>query len=175
MEGERARAIAQLHARGLSKAHAEVLTDQMRPRRVAPGEDLLVAGTLHDALYLVVEGKLAVYIDQDGEELLLGKVRSGHWIGEISLVDHGPATTTVRGAQECVLLVLDADGLKALEAEHPKIASKLLTLICKDLAMRLRRSSAGLIANNGEVWKLASPPQRKSWISEALGWLGVAS
>jgi len=171
MGGERARAIAQLHARGLSEAHADILTQRMRSVSLEPGEPLLTYGTDHDTLYLLVEGRLAVTVPMGGGELELGKVQAGHWVGELHLIDGGPSTASLRAVEHCSMLSIDHALLDALEEEEPAVASNLLTLIARDLAMRLRRTSTGLIQRTGDTWRLAKPPERKGWLSQAISWL----
>ena len=168
---ERELATTQLQAHGLSREQAQALTDRMRALTIEAGAPLLTYGQAHDTLYLLVTGRLRVTLPMDGGELELGKVQAGHWVGELHLIDGGPSTASLSAVEECSLLAIDHELLDALEVDEPAATSQLLTLIARDLATRLRRTSTGLVQKSGDTWRLASPPERRSWLSQAIAWL----
>lgn len=164
-----------LTAHGLTPEQAGSLSQHMKLLGLSAGAPLLTSGADHDTLYLLLSGKLDCVLDVDGREVLLGRISSGHWIGEIHLIDGGPATTTVRASETSSLLGLDIAALDALQTEDPDAASALLTSIAGDLARRLRRTSTGLIERSGDTWRLAKPEKRAGWLEQALGWLSGAT
>jgi len=87
-------------------------------------------GERGDEFYIVRSGKVNVSApDEAGKEVLLATLGPGHFFGEISLLDGGPRTATVRAASDTTLLSLQrADFLTFLE-KHPGAAIHMLTIL----------------------------------------------
>lgn len=154
---------------------ASVLLDRMIPVRVRAGADLLVHGEPADALYLLCDGSLEVSLDLDGRRLELGQVQAGAWLGEVNLVDGGPASATVRVTRDARLMRLTRDDLAELRSSHPAVALALTRSLNRDLAHRVRRCSAGLVhrlADGG--FRLESVEDRRQLEEQLLAGLVVA-
>ncbi len=146
------------------------MTLQRRER----GDLLIREGTHSDGLWLLVEGTLQVMIGrkQDGEggtDVEVCRVVPGEWVGELSLLDPGPATATVRCVEECILLHLTQDAFEALVRDDPAVGRKLVRSFGKSLARRLRAHSTHLLQLDGGVTHLAEAPRARGWISRLFG------
>ncbi len=117
--------------------------DSIRPRleqcmvlSLGPDETLIRAGERNLTMFVVLEGRLAI----DEGAALVGQVFPGETVGEVSLLDDRPASTTVRAAMPTRVLAIDEESFWAIaRASHP-FALNLLTL----LADRVRRTSTQL-------------------------------
>lgn len=116
------------------------LLDAVTVRNVGAGTTLISDGEYSETLYFVWEGKLSSYLEQ-GERLMLGEVPAGQWVGEVSVLDPGPATATVKSDTDAVVLVLSRTAFERLQAHQPRLASGLLRAINSLLIDRLRTSS----------------------------------
>src|SRR5208282_4008715 len=67
------------------------------------GTEIIREGQVQDRIYIVVLGKLAITALVDGKELKLNEAFPGECIGEISLLNPGPASATVRALEEATL------------------------------------------------------------------------
>lgn len=95
-------------------------------------------GDAGDELYIVSSGKLKIGRESsDGRENLLSVVGPGEIIGELSLFDPGPRSTSVTAVSQSELLSLKHDDLTTWLNERPQAAMNLL----KALAQRLRRTN----------------------------------
>jgi len=80
--------------------------------------------------YIVQSGKVAVSCpDESGKEVMLGTLGPGHFFGEISLLDGGPRTATVRTLSDAVMLVLTREDFLHFLQRHPDAAIYMLTIL----------------------------------------------
>jgi uncharacterized membrane protein len=106
------------------------LASFMRPRSVAAGETVFWLGERGEDLYLVQSGALAVSCpDENANEVTLATLAPGAFFGEISLLDGGPRTATVRATQPSSLLSLGREDFLRFLAKHPDAAIQVLTVL----------------------------------------------
>lgn len=106
------------------------LTQLLRTRRFPAHQPVFWIGERGDDFYVVQSGKVMVSCpDETGKDVTLAQLGPGHFFGEISLLDGGPRTATVRATIDTVLLSLGReDFLRFLEA-HPKAAVHMLSVL----------------------------------------------
>jgi len=159
-------------AAGMTDGEAERLFACLERRELKAGEKLFEYGKMADRLYYLRSGKLTASLDVQGRTLVLGDVPPGRWLGEVNLIDQGPASATVTAEEESEVYSLCHNSLLGLRDQHPEVAAALLKNITKDLAARVRRTSTGLIEQvNDNEFRVAQPAERKTWFSGALSWL----
>ncbi|MDH3671467.1 MAG: cyclic nucleotide-binding domain-containing protein [Gammaproteobacteria bacterium] len=147
----------------------EIFTHALVPTEAAAGDVLISCGARSDTLYLIRQGLLAISIEADGNKLSLGEVGGGSWVGEITMIEPGSATTTVIAKQDSVLLALSNDGFETLRKDHPKVASSLLKALSLDLANRLRSTRQLLIKISEDQYFVESTGNKKEDRLAALG------
>jgi len=91
----------------------------------------------NDTLYFVIEGKLNCYIEKDGAKISIGKIFPGEYVGEVSMLDNGNATSSVITETPCIFYSLNKTSFNELEKEQPIIAGKVLRSISSILINRL--------------------------------------
>lgn len=99
------------------------------------GDTVLRQGAVGDALYLVVDGAVAVIID--GREI--ANLGDGECIGEMSLLDSEPRSASVVATKPTLCLRLDQAPFFDLLAEHPPLSQGLIAVLTR----RLRTMLAG--------------------------------
>jgi len=117
-------------------------------------------------LYLVWEGKLSASIDDEAGNIALGEIGPGEWIGEVSLIEPGPATASIYSAEESTLLSMSHEGFNTLRAERPAAAGALMHALSLNLAERLRTygSRAAHEISTGEYVMEEIPPNQRNAI-----------
>ena len=105
-----------------------------------PGEDVVVDGSLGDALFLILSGQVAVHRGPQTFATLEG----GEFFGEMSLVEPAPRSATVTAMSATFVFRLPHDSLRALLSDDPAAANVLLVQIVKTLSDRLRRANTML-------------------------------
>jgi len=106
------------------------------------GEMLFREGEPGDALYLVMEGKLAVIKGRGtNREIILGHMGKGEFLGDMALIDHQPRSATIRADSDSLLLVLGAEDFNKIMKDFPLIPltiSKILSQRIQALQARLQ-------------------------------------
>jgi CRP/FNR family transcriptional regulator len=156
-------------ANDLGETAARGLVEHLTVTKIELGDRLVRGGQRACTLWFLVEGTLRATLDVYGKTLVLGEVSPGSWLGEVNLIDEGPATATVVALTDCTLLALTHSELVALRDDEPEVASALLLNLIRDLSARVRNTSAGMLerVNDGE-FRVARPEAKSGWIS---GWL----
>lgn len=136
-------------AAGLDSAQVERLLAALQVFEVQSGEAVIAEWTKTDALFLVWEGELTASTDTPHGEQVVGRVGPGDLLGDVSLLDPGPATATVVADQGCVALRLPRAEFEELRASDPVLASALLRSLLRSLSARVRSATVqldGLVA-----------------------------
>ena len=121
----------------------EVAARAAEETSVSAGETIIAVGETPNALFIIRNGTVR-FLPEGGKApaVLFG---TGETIGEVQLVDGGPAGGTATALERVDLLVLRANRLKDALAGNPAAGYQLFRAIAKSLAGRLRRS-VGMLA-----------------------------
>ncbi|MEZ4360172.1 MAG: cyclic nucleotide-binding domain-containing protein [Kofleriaceae bacterium] len=118
------------------------------------GEDIVVEGSLGDALFLILSGDVAVH--RGGQTF--ATLGGGEIFGEMSMVEPAPRSANVTAMSPTFLFRLPHDSLHRLLIDDPQTASALLVQIVKTLSERLRRANQ----------RLSSVDQLADWLAGSL-------
>ena len=139
-----------------------------RKKSVAAGSMLIREGEPTDALYIVLEGALAVSLEAGKEVAQLG---SGEVVGEMSFVDSRKPSATVKAAIDSLVWVIPRSQLATKLSQDRDFASHFYHAIAVFLSDRLRdtMNSQGDRESSNEM----SPQVAKNIeLAEVrLGWL----
>ncbi len=106
-----------------------VLAREFQLQRVAAGTTLLTAGTMGDALYLLLRGRCTPFhMHPDGQESPYPVLREGDVFGEISLLMDKPVTAMVRADVPSVLLRLERSTFERHIFSQPGMRDALLKI-----------------------------------------------
>ncbi len=102
---------------------------------------------MQDRFYIVVAGEAGISAQIGGRDVSLNTAQSGDCIGELNLLEPGPASATVRVTKDATLWSMDAEQLRAYLFEHTGGAGALLMGMAHCLSKRIRGANQ-LIAQN---------------------------
>ena len=126
---------------GLDEAQQNSLRSKMGQTTLRRGEVLFEEGEPGNRLYIITEGKVKLgHTSMDGRENLLAVLGPGEIIGELTLFDPGPRSTTATAVSPVTLLHLDHADLNAILDTNPTMGKHML----RALARRLRRTNESL-------------------------------
>ena len=77
------------------------------------------------AMYIVQEGRLHAYREEDGRREDLAYIRQGDFFGERSAITGAPRAATVEALTDCSLLQLDPETISRLGTDHPAFREQL--------------------------------------------------
>jgi thioredoxin reductase (NADPH) len=109
-------------------------------RQYLPGELVLAAGDALDRFVLVEEGEIEVADPVTGERLLPATLKAGQFMGELSFLNGGPMTLTMRACAATRTLEAPRSAMLRLMGEVPEIGDHVLTVFS---ARRRRIFEAG--------------------------------
>jgi sulfate permease, SulP family len=127
---------------GLTDAHMRMLDVSMPQHLFRAGEFVLQAGQPVDAIYVIVQGQLAVVAyDAHGHEVRLALARRGGVLGEIGFLDQGAATTDVRAITDTLVLQLHRALLGELQRDYPEILNQILINLTRILSQKVIKTN----------------------------------
>lgn len=126
---------------GLDEEQQRSLRAKMGQTTLRRGEVLFEEGDQGNRLYIITEGKVKLgHTSMDGRENLLAVLGPGEIIGELTLFDPGPRSTTATAVSPVTLLHLDHADLVGILDTNPTMGKHML----RALARRLRRTNESL-------------------------------
>jgi CRP-like cAMP-binding protein len=126
---------------GLSDRSLTNLAAFGRYHRLPVGTQLIREGEKQDRFYVVVSGELSISARAGDMEMTLSSARAGECLGEVSLLEPGPATASVRVVENASLWSMDIGDLRKYLAEHTGGAGALLMGMASCLSKRLRQAN----------------------------------
>ena len=115
------------------------LAEQLEPVHMAAGDMVLRQGDPGDGLFLVVSGRLRVFVVADGAERVLHDLGRGAIVGEIALLSKRPRSATVRAVRDSDLLLLRVSAFDALVERSPVLLAEMARLLIDRLLARDRQ------------------------------------
>ena len=126
-----------------SRESIEAALSGSRIYRVAPGEIVLAPNVINNTVYVVLKGTLRVeVVGREGSEH--SHVGTGECVGELSVIDGGATSASVRAVDECELLALSRETVLELVDRSHSVARNLVRLLSRRLkgSNRLLRDEA---------------------------------
>jgi len=126
---------------GLSEDELRRLASICNERRLERGEVITTQGVRGDELFIVTEGLVEVLITEgkkDSHKIIVN-LGEGQLVGEMSLVDKGPRSATVRAITDStVVQVIRRDQFEALCEENTHTGFIVMRNIATDLSFKIR-------------------------------------
>ena len=120
--------------RGLDITALEQVAQQMTDLCYADGDVVVREGDPGDQMFLLITGKMHVYVEREGEIITYSRLQSGECFGEMALIEGAPRSATVQAEGESLCLALSSyDFLQVLQ-HHPHISLQMM----RALSARLR-------------------------------------
>ena len=118
--------------RSLPAAARRELSARAERTQVAAGEHLFRQGDVGDSMYVVLTGRLKVYVETP-EPLDLRILGRGAAIGELSLLTGSSRSASIRALRDSELLRLDKDDFTSLLREQSEFSIALASVLAKQL------------------------------------------
>lgn len=144
----------------LSESELASLGTLLKEAAFDANQPIFWIGDVGDNLYIIQSGRVQVsYPDDTGSEVVLAALGPGAFFGDLSLLDGGARTASVRTIEPCTLLTLNrADFLNFLRV-HPSVAVEVLMVLGnrqRDVIEKLR----GVANANQEIAQSATKWQK---------------
>jgi CRP/FNR family cyclic AMP-dependent transcriptional regulator len=127
----------------LTPAESDALEEMGRPGTYPPGSVIFEQGGTADCVLLLRAGHVRVVaVGPSGREVVLAESGPGELLGDLSGIDGGPRSASVRALDEVRGLVVPLRAFRGFLMDHPRAAISLLEL----LSRRVRESDAQRVA-----------------------------
>ena len=131
---------------GLEEKEIRRLVELAQLQRFHSGAVIVAQGSAGEALYLLCEGSLKVSAlgEKDRVVSLATLNEPGTFFGEVSLVDPGPRSATVKAQSEAVVLKVELTALERFFIEFADTQAIVMRNLAKVLAQRLRSTNVAI-------------------------------
>jgi NTE family protein len=114
----------------ISGEQQNVLLEQLDFCSIRGGEWLFHQGDASDSLYLLIRGRLQVWLEADGTQALetprlIGRVTPGDSVGEIGLLTGSVRSAGIRAIRDSRLIRITRHTFDRLSENHPSLVMKL--------------------------------------------------
>ena len=123
---------------GLSRRQLGKLNVKLFEKHYRAGEAIFREGDPGNALFIVLEGKVAIAHGADGVEKPLAALSSGAYFGELALIDDQPRFATARADDDSTLLILYKSHFDQLSEGNTALANHVMGNLLKAVAGYLR-------------------------------------
>ncbi|MGH7685655.1 MAG: cyclic nucleotide-binding domain-containing protein [Candidatus Dormibacteria bacterium] len=120
--------------RGLARDELETIADQLDDATYLAGHGVITEGMGGPEFFIILDGQAAVIIDDE----TVATLGPGDFFGEVSALDGGPRTATVKAETLLRCVTLPVGGLREFLLEHPVVAVNLVP----EIARRFRNATA---------------------------------
>jgi CRP/FNR family cyclic AMP-dependent transcriptional regulator len=124
--------------------------------RVDAGTEVIREGETQSRFYVVISGEVSISANCGGRDIPLSTAKAGECLGELSLLEPGPASASIRVTIDAVLWSMDIDELRAYILADTGDAGILLMGMASCLSYRLRK--ANQLIGQHHVVPLETPP-----------------
>ena len=107
----------------------------------APGDTILEEGNANRALHILKRGRLRVMRHVQDRDVSLCDLVEGQTFGELSIIEDGVASASLRAVTDSEILSLPMQELATFLREHPNAASNFWREIAVDLRRRLLQTN----------------------------------
>jgi CRP/FNR family transcriptional regulator, cyclic AMP receptor protein len=124
----------------LEDREREDLANRLEVERFAADTSIFQIGDPGDAVYIISSGEVEIFFRNDtGEQITLERPGKGDFFGEISFLDGGSRSASVRATTETEVLRLDRDDLAKFLESRPYAAMHLLAAMGRRLRTTVER------------------------------------
>lgn len=102
-----------------------LLLDELEPVTAEKGQRIIRQGEHSGPLYVLEEGRVRVYTEEDGHRSYVAYLRKGDVFGEISVFRRVPRSATVEAVSACRLLRLNPATYQKLLRDFPTFESEI--------------------------------------------------
>jgi predicted RND superfamily exporter protein len=131
---------------GLRRSQARVVVLMGELRKFEPGEAIVRQGEEGDQMFVIIQGRTEVYVDDGKQRRYIRDLVRGDVFGEMALVRQAPRTADIVAATRVEALAVDQRFLDRIQRRYPRIASRVFLNLTKILSDRLQSTTQQFVA-----------------------------
>jgi len=111
--------------KGFTVNGAKRLLEAGEVKEYATGDVLLKEGDNSDFVVLILSGKLEVFVERDGKNLVLTEAKPGTIIGELAMLCGMPRSASVQAKENSAVLVWPDEAFRTLLLRDPSLSQRI--------------------------------------------------
>ncbi|ERI03946.1 cyclic nucleotide-binding domain-containing protein [Aneurinibacillus aneurinilyticus] len=119
----------------LDRVHKAMLLPEFTQKNFPKGSVLFEEGELGDCLYIIMQGKVRIFLDKEEKERTLALLQEKEYFGEMSLLTGDPRSASARAEEDVVVLRLDKEQFDRLLLQHSTLAVQFAGILARRLAL----------------------------------------
>ncbi len=128
---------------GVDDRDLQTLAQACHLRRLAVGDTLYAQSDEADAAYLVASGVVAIILTTaDGRELIIGEMRAGECLGEVSLITETRRSTSAVAREAGAVVVIPRPAFASCVLADARVAARLVAVLAARLSDGIERERA---------------------------------
>lgn len=124
----------------LEEKQLTLIKGLLREESFKPGTHIIDEGIVGVSLFIIVKGKVRIYLSFGQELIEVAKLGPGEFFGEMSLIDDHAAVATVEAEEPTSVLTLTRGDFKALLSSSTEISAKLWESVARNLNSKIRKT-----------------------------------
>ena len=141
-----------------------LILDGSETVEVAAGESFFQEGDRATALYVLQSGSVVVERHWQDSSIVLGRLKRGDCVGEMSLIDMQPRSASVRALEDCRAMKIVFAMLHRLYKQELEQYAMIMMNLGREVSRRLRLADEHLLQLQQEYQQL------QSRLTEAAVW-----
>ena len=90
------------------------------------GEIIIQQGEVGECMYVIQDGKVEVFIENDGQEVQLAVRKEGDFVGEMAIFERDFRSATVRASGPVRILTIDKKNFLRRISQDPSLAFRIV-------------------------------------------------
>ena len=132
---------------GIDVASLAYLIDHAEHIQIGEGETLFKEGDLDNSVYVLEQGRVAIYRTYQGRQYKLRELAEGDCLGEMALIDCKPRSATVIATEPCRALKISVAQMGELYNLNPEQHALIYMNLAREVCRRLRLADHRLFIN----------------------------
>jgi len=120
-------------------------------KKLAAGETLLKEGDSADFVLLVLTGTLEVFVDREGQHLVLTAAEPGDILGELAVLCGIPRSASVRAKNNAAVLEWSDESFRTLLLRDPSLSQRIFREALRTLVDKERELVDSLVKRQSAI------------------------
>jgi hypothetical protein len=118
----------------MSKDDLQEVAGIIEEQLVADGDYLCHEGEQSNQMYIIVDGKVDIVKETDGQRRIIAVYQKGEIIGEMAVLGNMTRSASMIARGDVLLYVIDGALFKSLMHKHPAMSDKVIKMLVQKLA-----------------------------------------
>jgi serine phosphatase RsbU (regulator of sigma subunit) len=137
---------------GLDNQLLGKITTLFEEESFAPGAKILREGEFGDSMYIILQGVVDVTkYNEEGNEILITKLKSGSYFGEVALIDNQPRSANINADEEIKVLRLRKSVFEKMLVDEKTFAINFYRNCLNETLLRMRETATNLTSSKTDL------------------------